>query len=226
MRKIFQYQIWHLLSLTALVTLLALLPFYDLVSLKGSLWGLNSVTWFWIAVAIPIIHQIYVWFVWRLELYRGTFTSLLGLKTAFRIYTVGFFALFVGRLISITILAWSTQNSLVISAAISYSIAVVITPMVLYLFYSVKHYFTFSRALGIDHFEKGYKQPFEKRGIFRFTNNAMYIIGLMILYLPGLLLFSKEALIVALFNHLYIWVHYYCTEQPDMQVIYGNTPDE
>ena len=29
------------------------------------------------------------------------------------------------------------------------------------------------------------------------------------------------ALAVALFQHAYIWVHYYCTEKPDMRRIYG-----
>jgi len=28
-------------------------------------------------------------------------------------------------------------------------------------------------------------------------------------------------LAAALFQHAYIWVHYYCTEEPDMQLIYG-----
>ncbi len=46
----------------------------------------------------------------------------------------------------------------------------------------------------------------------------------MILYLPGLLLLSKAALAVALFNDIYIWVHYYCTERPDMETIYGKAP--
>jgi len=63
-----------------------------------------------------------------------------------------------------------------------------------------------------------------KEGIFRYTDNGMYIYSILILYLPGLLLLSKTALIVALFNHVYIWVHYYCTERPDMKVIYGKTP--
>ena len=65
-----------------------------------------------------------------------------------------------------------------------------------------------------------------KKGIFRYTDNGMYIYGLMILYLPGLLLLSKAAMVVALFNHIYIWVHYYCTERPDMKVIYGKAPGE
>ena len=59
------------------------------------------------------------------------------------------------------------------------------------------------RAFGIDHFDKTYNVPYVKAGIFRYTDNGMYIFGLMILYLPGLLLFSKAALVVAIFNHLY-----------------------
>jgi hypothetical protein len=54
----------------------------------------------------------------------------------------------------------------------------------------------------------------------------MYIYGIMILYIPALLLFSKAALVVALFNHIYIWVHYYTTEIPDMKKIYGKTPSK
>jgi len=50
----------------------------------------------------------------------------------------------------------------------------------------------------------------------------MYIFGFFILWIPGLLLLSKAALLVALFNHIYIWVHYYFTELPDIKVIYGN----
>ena len=88
-------------------------------------------------------------------------------------------------------------------------------------FYSVLKYFTLERAFGIDHFDKNYNDPFVKKGIFRYTNNGMYIYGLMIFYLPGLLFLSKPALVVALFNHIYIWVHYFCTERPDMKLIYG-----
>ena len=139
-------------------------------------------------------------------------------------YAVGFSILFVCRLISIIILAVSSQDSLLINSYISYLLAAVITPVVIYLFYSIKRYFTIERAYGIDHFDKDYNVPYVKGGIFRFTNNGMYVYGLMILYLPGLLLFSKEALVVALFNHAYIWVHYYCTERPDMKVIYGKIP--
>ena len=32
---------------------------------------------------------------------------------------------------------------------------------------------------------------------------------------------SWNALVVALFQHAYIWVHMYCTETPDMRWVYG-----
>ena len=88
--------------------------------------------------------------------------------------------------------------------------------------YSVLRYFGFKRAYGIDHFDRSFSdKPFVKKGIFRFSNNAMYKFGLLILWIPGLLLFSKPALIAALFQHIYIWIHYYFTEAPDMKHIYG-----
>ncbi len=223
-KPIFQHQIWHLLSIIILLAALQLFVANNDKALSGDLGGINSTTWFWLAVAIPIIHQLYVWLIWRLELYQNTFTARLGLSRAFNIYAGGFALLFVSRLIFIIILAFSNQNSLSINPLFTYIIAAAITPVVIYLFYSVKKYFTLERAFGIDHFDKTYHKPYVKEGIFRYTDNGMYIYGLMILYLPGLLLLSQAALLVALFNHIYIWVHYYCTERPDMYVIYGKAP--
>ena len=64
------------------------------------------------------------------------------------------------------------------------------------------------------------KESFVNKGIFKYTSNGMYLFGFLILWIPGLLLQSKAALIIALFNHIYIWVHYYFTEQPDIKIIY------
>jgi len=91
-----------------------------------------------------------------------------------------------------------------------------------YLFYSVIKYFGMERALGIDHFKPDvYRDaPFVKGGIFKWTSNAMYLFGFLLLWIPGLLFLSKAALLAALFNHLYIWAHYYFTEAPDMRFIY------
>ena len=139
-------------------------------------------------------------------------------------FCLGFSLFFVGRLITIIILAISNKESMHLSPIISYLIAALITVPVIYLFYSVKKYFTVERAYGIDHFDRNYSEPYEKRGIFKYTDNSMYIFGLMILYLPGLLFLSEAALLVALFNHVYIWVHYFFTERPDMIEIYGKVP--
>jgi len=48
--------------------------------------------------------------------------------------------------------------------------------------------------------------------------------GLLILWIPGLVFASRAALLAALFHHLYIWVHYFTTEKPDLKRIYGG-PD-
>jgi hypothetical protein len=225
-RELFRNQLWHGLSVVILVAIAQLFVIRSPGASRGSLWGVETTTWFWVAIAIPIIHQVYVWLVWRLELYANTFSSLLGVEKSFAIYSAGFSVLFVGRLIAIIVLALSNRESVSIPPYLAYPVAAAVTVASVYLFYSVRKYFTIARAFGIDHFDKGYDVPYVKGGIFRFTNNGMYVYGLTILYLPGLLLSSQSALMVALFNHLYIWVHYYCTERPDMRTIYGSAPGE
>ena len=80
------------------------------------------------------------------------------------------------------------------------------------------------RAFGIDHFfpEKYKNVSMVKQGIFKHTSNGMYIFGFLTLWIPGILLKSKAAILIALFHHLYIWVHYYFTEKPDMKIIYAD----
>ena len=224
MKEIFRYQIWHLVSVIILIAITQIFIANNDDVMHGALWGIHTRTWFWIAIAIPIFHQTYVWLIWRIELYQKTFTSRYGVSRSFKIYVAGFVVLFVSRLISIITLAVSSRDTLLMNLYFSYLLAAVIILVVIYLFYSIKQFFTIERAFGIDHFVKDYNEPYVKGGIFRFTNNGMYVYGLMILYLPGLLLFSKAALVVALFNHIYIWIHYYCTERPDMKVIYGEIP--
>jgi hypothetical protein len=224
MRKnkyIFQYQVWHLVLLTALLSALVLYTYQNPHILDGSYFSISTTIWFWLAITVPIAHQTYVMLVWRFELYQRLFSKRWGIKKAFKFYTIGFSILFGSRLISIIFLAISSQYTLNIKPIYAYTAALVITPLVIYLFYSVKRYFTMARAYGIDHFDPNYHEPYIKQGIFKYTDNGMYVFGLMILYLPGLLLFSKAALLAALFNHIYIWVHFYCTEKPDMLKIYS-----
>ncbi|MDH4199980.1 MAG: hypothetical protein OEV66_06325 [Spirochaetia bacterium] len=223
MKNIFKFQEYHLLAVIVLVTAVSIIINHDYSMTEGFLWDLTTRQWIWISVSMPIFHQTYVWLVWRLELYDNWFTRKLG-ESAFEIYYIGFAGLFISRFIFIVFLAVSNRGSLYIYPWIAYLAAAAITPVVVYLFYSVQKYFTIERAFGIDHFRKNFRKPFIKEGIFRYSNNAMYSFGLWILYLPGLLLLSRAALLVALFNHAYIWVHYFCTERPDMEKIYGKLP--
>jgi len=168
-KKIFGYQIWHLVSVIILIVVTQKFISISYDTTTGELWGISTTAWFWIAIAIPIFHQVYVWIIWRLELYKNTFTSRYGLQRAFKIYSAGFSLLFVSRLIFIIILAISNQGSLSINPLYTYLIAALIIPVVIYLFYSVIRYFTIERAFGIDHFNKNYHKPYVKEGIFRYT---------------------------------------------------------
>jgi protein-S-isoprenylcysteine O-methyltransferase Ste14 len=142
----------------------------------------------------------------------------------FDVYAVGFSILGIARVAAVLILALSNRDTLLVDLKVLRVVALIAAIPAAYLFYSVKRYFGFKRAFGIDHFDKSYRSlPLVRKGIFRFTRNGMYVFGFCALWVPGLWFVSAAALIVALFNHLYIWVHYYSTELPDMKRIYGES---
>jgi hypothetical protein len=187
----------------------------------GQLWGIDTIKWFWIAIAIAVGHQAFVWLCWRAQLHANGLTRILG-NLAFPLYAIGFSVLGILRVVVVILLAIANRDTLLPESAVLKFLAVGAAIPAAYLFYSVKRYFSFKRAFGIDHFDPGYRTAsFERRGIFRFTRNGMYVYGFLILWVPGLWFGSLAALCAALFNHLYIWVHYYSTELPDMERIYG-----
>lgn len=92
-----------------------------------------------------------------------------------------------------------------------------------YAAYSVKRYFGFVRAAGVDHFDPRYREmPLVKEGIFRFTNNGMYFYAFLLFWAIAVGFNSTAALTIAAFSHAYIWVHFYATERPDMNFIYAS----
>ncbi len=221
--KILEKQLWHLISLIILSVCLYLLTKNDNIMLSGGLWGIDTTTLFIASVTVPVLHQLYVLIFWRLELYKKTISGLWGSK-GFAIYKFGFAVLILSRLVMVIVLAFANKNTLTVEPVSAYVIAAFFCLPVIYLFYSVKKYFGIDRAFGIDHFEpdKMKNQPFVKKGIFQYTSNGMYLYGFLILWIPGLLLLSKASLTVAIFNHAFIWAHYYFTELPDMKYIYGD----
>jgi protein-S-isoprenylcysteine O-methyltransferase Ste14 len=216
----FEKQWLHALGLFLLLS--ALFSIEDLQSVKtGELWGRSARFWFWTAALIAVAHQVYVWFCWRAQLHAGLITRLLGEK-GFGVYAAGFAMLGISRVLAVFALAIANRDTVPLDPALLKAAAIVALVPALYLFYSVKRYFTFTRALGIDHFDPAWRSaPFVRQGIFRFTRNGMYVYGFLMMWVPGLWWGSAAALAVALFNHLYIWVHYHATELPDMARIYG-----
>ena len=187
----------------------------------GQLWGIDTSKWFWIAIAMAVAHQVFVWLCWRAQLHAGWLTRVFGAR-AFPLYAIGFSVLGILRVVVVFGVAIANRDTLRLDPIVLKCLAVVVAIPAVYLFYSVKRYFSFKRAFGIDHFDASYRSAsFERRGIFRFTRNGMYVYGFLILWVPGLWFGSVAALCAALFNHLYIWVHYHATEFPDMKRIYG-----
>ena len=219
--KVLRHQLWHLLFLVILLGGIILFVNSDDSLLSGELGGVSTATWMILALLSPIVHQLYVLVCWRLELHYKRISKAFG-ANAFSLYKIGFAILILSRLVTIIVLALSNHSILSIDPVLAYVMAGILFIPSVYLFYSVQKYFGMDRAFGIDHFhpEELKNTPFVRQGMFKYSSNAMYVFGFIVLWIPGLLLMSKAAILVAVFNHAYIWVHYYFTELPDMQVIY------
>ena len=173
---------------------------------------------FWTAVAFPIVHQVFVWLAWRSELHSGAISKALG----FGIYYVIFFVLFIGRFVSLAALGWLDRGSLNLPVITQNLLTLLFVLLGGYAVYSVARYFGFVRASGADHFDPKYREMgLVKKGIFRFTNNGMYIYAFLLFWAIAIGFNSSAALVVAAFSHAYIWVHFYATEKPDMEYLYG-----
>ncbi|MBN1759633.1 MAG: hypothetical protein JW863_15000 [Chitinispirillaceae bacterium] len=175
---------------------------------------------FWCAVAVPVVHQIVVWLAWRLEIQSAATSKTIG----FHGYVVIFFVLFAGRFVSLFTLAWVDRGSLDLNVLPVTILTILLALPGIYAIYSVQRYFGMTRAAGADHFDSRYRSmPLVKKGIFRFTNNGMYLYAFLLFWAGAVGLNSRAALIVAAFSHVYIWVHFYATEKPDMNYLYSAT---
>ncbi|HSL42546.1 MAG TPA: methyltransferase [Anaerolineales bacterium] len=216
----FEKQAQHFLLLVVLLLGTYFLARGDV--LAGQLWGIPTETWLWISIAVPVIHQVVVALLWRVELYHNKMTEWFG-RRAFSVFKIIFAVLFVARPITLILLGISNRNTLMWDPVPAYVLASLLFLPFAYTMYSVFHYFGVDRAFGIDHFDPSYRnKPFVKMGMFKYTDNAMYKFGFLILWSIALVFLSKAALLVGAFSHLYIWVHFYSTELPDIKYIYGN----
>jgi len=188
---------------------------------ETKLLGITTMGWFLISLLIPVIHQVFVWVVWRSELCFGACSKVFG-SHAFGIYRVVFFSLLLARPISLVLLSIADRESMEIPIAVRVIACTILGFPAVYAGYSVVRYFGMLRASGADHFDTRYRDlPLVKQGIFRYTDNAMYTYAFLGLWIIGIAAASWLSLVVAALSHVYIWVHYFCTEKPDMDLIYG-----
>lgn len=218
MKQVFEKQLIHLVGL--IILLLAAYNSSNWFGYEGYLWGQGTYFWFWLSIAIVVFHQFFAWFTWRTELHHGLMTKWLG-KNAFNIYAAIFMILLLSRGLSPWLVGYSNRGTWDINQGFAWIVSLIILFPVIYLFYSIAKYFTFRRAMGIDHFDPAYRQKtLVREGIFKYTDNAMYTYGLAFVYLPSLIFLSKAALVAGLFSHAAVWLHYFTVERPDIKVIY------
>ena len=188
--------------------------------------GLSERTWFILALAVPVVQQTLVALLWRAQLCYGTLTNLFG-DAGFTVWGVIFFPLLIARPLLVLAVGLADSGSLAIPRAVAIPLGTLLLVPAFYTMHSVKKYFGFARALGGDHFFERYRtMPMVREGAFRFSSNAMYALVFLGLWGIALLTRSQVALAAALFQHAYIWVHWYCTEQPDGVLLYGRSQDE
>jgi len=212
----FRHQIWHLGG--TIILFYIGVQFVDLESNTNTFLGISALSWFMIAMSIPLIHQAYVWICWRSELCWKSVSNTIGFKG----YVIIFFILIISRLSAI-VLCFVDYGSLYAPGWFARILAIIIFIPGAYTMYSIKKYFGFLRAAGADHFDPKYRDmPFEKRGIFKWTPNAMYVFAIGIPFAFATATGSQSMFIVAIYTYISIWLHYFFTEKEDFKIIYGS----
>lgn len=182
-----------------------------------TLLGLTTIDWALTGITLALIHQIIVAIVFRLQLHHNLLSRLFGEKDM-QFWALIFLPLLVVRPLSLIMTGWA--DTIPISGYRTLEIAfglALLAPAIWGMYSSLTH-FTLKRALGGDHFREDIRAlPKVTGGIFNYTDNGMYGVVFLGLWGIALLFGSWNALVLALFQHAYIWVHMYCTEAPDMR---------
>lgn len=216
-RDLFEGQAQHL-AMTLLMTLGAFSLFQDS---NSRLLGLSTIGWATLSIWLAILHQFIVALVFRLQLHRNLMTRLFG-AADMKVWAAIFMPLLIARPLMLIMTGWADDVPITSYRGIEIGIGLVLLGCAAWGMHSTLVHFTLPRALGGDHFRDEIAAlPMVDKGIFKYTSNGMY--GVVFFGLTGIaLLFgSWNALVLALFQHTYIWVHMYCTEAPDMRRIYG-----
>lgn len=218
-RQVFEGQPQHLMMLI-LMTLGAIALLQPTGS--GGILGLNGAGWAGVSIALAILHQVIVAIVFRLELHRNLMTRLFG-ERDMRIWAMIFLPLLAARPITVILTGWADAVPITGHRVPEILLGLALLAPAIWGMHGTLVHFTLRRALGGDHFREEIRAlPKVTGGVFTYTDNGMYSVVFLGLWGIALLFGSWNALVLALFQHAYIWVHMYTTEAPDMRRLYGD----
>ncbi len=186
--------------------------------------GLTAVGWAVLSIWLAVLHQVLVAVVFRLQLHKGLMTRVFG-RHDLAVWSAVFFPLLIARPITILLTGWTDTAALPGPYALHILFGIALLAPAIWGMHSTLKHFTLRRAVGGDHFREEIRAlPKVSGGLFDHTDSGMYGVVFFGLWGIALLFGSWNALVVALFQHAYIWVHMYTTEAPDMRRLYGDDP--
>ncbi|WP_298500800.1 methyltransferase [uncultured Maritimibacter sp.] len=183
--------------------------------------GLTSGDWALVSIALVVLHQGLVAIVFRLQLHHATLTRLFG-ERDLTVWSAVFLPLLAARPVTLILAGWDDPVPITGLRLPEVVLGALLLAPAIWGMHSTLTHFTLRRAVGGDHFREDIRALAPVRGgVFEYTANGMYGVVFLGLWAIALLMGSWNALVVAAFQHAYIWVHFYTVEQPDMRRLYG-----
>lgn len=183
--------------------------------------GLTATGWAVLSVALAVVHQSIVAIVFRLQLHRNLLTRLFGPRDM-KIWALVFLPLLAARPLTVIMTGWADSVPITEFRTAEIVVGLALLAPAIWGMHSTLKHFTLPRALGGDHFREEIRAlPKVTGGVFDYTDNGMYGVVFLGLWGIALLFGSWNALVLALFQQAYIWVHMYTTEAPDIRRMYA-----
>jgi protein-S-isoprenylcysteine O-methyltransferase Ste14 len=182
--------------------------------------GLTGYGWAVFSIWAAVVHQLVVAVGFRLQLHRNLLSRVFGARDM-QVWAAIFMPLLLARPVTLCLIGLADTVPITGFRLGEVAIGLGLLALAVWAMHSVLVHFTLPRALGGDHFRESYAaMAMVRSGVFKYTSNAMYGVVFLGFWGIALVFGSWNAIVVALFQHGYIWVHMYCTEAPDMRRIY------
>lgn len=209
-------QDWHLALLVLLLTTLNLALRHYPVTGQDPLFGTATETWVWLGTGAAVLHHLYLVILQRVELATGWFKENAPsyAHLAFLADNLLFAMLRTGTLV---MAAMAGKDAIYLPFNLRLILALAFPVAYLLLAAHGRLPKPPAPAKSLFHPEAGFAAGKSTWSGEKYLARRRFFYHLLtpLFYLPGLLTASNAALLLALFSHLYLWVHYFCTEVPD-----------